>query len=54
MSGIVGIGFFIWEAYQNNNVSEVILALIYIGVVGFLLDKGMSWIENRILPAQTK
>lgn len=54
MSGIVGIGFFIWEAYQNNNVSEVILALIYIGVVGFLLDKGMSWIENRILPAQPK
>lgn len=54
MSGIVGIGFFIWEAYQNNNVSEVILALIYIGVVGFLLDKGMGWIENRILPAETK
>ncbi|MFW9262757.1 nitrate ABC transporter permease, partial [Nostoc sp. CALU 546] len=29
MSGIVGIGFFIWDAYQNNNVSEVILALVY-------------------------
>ena len=54
MSGIVGIGFFIWEAYQNNNVSEVILALIYIGVVGFLLDKGMGWIETKILPAETK
>lgn len=54
MSGIVGIGFFIWEAYQNNNVSEVILALIYIGVVGFLLDKAMGWLENRILPAQPK
>ena len=54
MSGIVGIGFFIWEAYQNNNVSEVILALIYIGVVGLLLDKAMGWIENRILPAEPK
>ena len=54
MSGIVGIGFFIWEAYQNNNVSEVILALIYIGVVGFLLDKAMGWIETKILPAETK
>ncbi len=54
MSGIVGIGFFIWEAYQNNNVSEVILALIYIGVVGFLLDKGMAWIETKILPAEPK
>jgi bicarbonate transport system permease protein len=54
MSGIVGIGFFIWEAYQNNSVSEVILALIYIGVVGFLLDKGMGWLESRILPPETK
>jgi bicarbonate transport system permease protein len=50
MSGIVGIGFFIWEAYQNNNVSEVILALIYIGVVGLVLDKIMAWIETRIVP----
>ena len=54
MSGIVGIGFFIWEAYQNNNVSEVILALIYIGVVGLVLDKIMGWIEARIVPQETK
>lgn len=54
MSGIVGIGFFIWEAYQNNNVSEVILALIYIGVVGLLLDKMMAWLQNKILPAEQK
>lgn len=54
MSGIVGIGFFIWEAYQNNNVSEVILALIYIGVVGLVLDKIMAWIETRILPEGQK
>jgi bicarbonate transport system permease protein len=54
MSGIVGIGFFIWEAYQNNSVSEVILALIYIGVVGLVLDKLMAWLQNLILPAEQK
>ncbi len=54
MSGIVGIGFFIWNAYQNNNVSEVILALVYIGVVGLVLDKLMGWIQNKILPAEQK
>ena len=54
MSGIVGIGFFIWEAYQNNNVSEVILALIYIGVVGLILDKFMAWIETRIVPQEPR
>jgi bicarbonate transport system permease protein len=54
MSGIVGIGFFIWDAYQANKVSEVILALVYIGVVGLLLDKCMNWLQNRILPQEQK
>jgi bicarbonate transport system permease protein len=54
MSGIVGIGFFIWDAYQNNNVSEVILAVVYIGAVGLLLDKLMIWLEAKILPQEQK
>ena len=54
MSGIVGIGFFIWDAYQNNNVSEVILAVVYIGAVGLLLDKLMVWLEAKILPQEQK
>jgi bicarbonate transport system permease protein len=49
MSGIVGIGFFIWEAYQNNYISEVILALIWIGAVGLLLDSLMGWLQNKIV-----
>ncbi len=54
MSGIVGIGFFIWDAYQNNNVSEVILAVVYIGAVGLILDKLMVWLEAKILPQEQK
>ena len=54
MSGIVGIGFFIWDAYQNNYVSDIILALVYIGSVGLLLDKGMAWLQNKIVPADPK
>ncbi|MBD1858367.1 MULTISPECIES: nitrate ABC transporter permease [Leptolyngbya] len=50
MSGIVGIGFFIWNAYQNSQVSEIILALVYIGLVGWLLDNLMAWLQNKILP----
>lgn len=52
MSGIVGIGFFIWEAYQNNYISEVILALLYIGMVGLLLDKFMAWLQAQIMKGQ--
>jgi bicarbonate transport system permease protein len=50
MSGIVGIGFFIWNAYQNGQVSEIIVALIYIGLVGWALDSMMVKIQNMILP----
>lgn len=54
MSGIVGIGFFIWNAYQNNDVSEVILALVYIGLVGLLLDKLMAWVQTKIVPEEQR
>lgn len=50
MSGIVGIGFFIWNAYQNGYVSEIIVALVYIGLVGWGLDKIMVKIQSMILP----
>ena len=49
MSGIVGIGFFIWDAYQNNYISDIILALFYIGGVGLLLDRFMAWLQTQIV-----
>ncbi|MBL1208699.1 nitrate ABC transporter permease [Geminocystis sp. GBBB08] len=49
MSGIVGIGFFIWDSYQNNYISDIILALIYIGAIGLILDKFMAWIQSKIV-----
>ncbi|XHX81141.1 MAG: nitrate ABC transporter permease [Stenomitos frigidus ULC029] len=54
MSGIVGIGFFIWNAYQNSQISEIILALVYIGLVGWLLDKMMERIQTLILPSSQR
>lgn len=50
MSGVVGIGFFIWNAYQNGQVSEIILALFYIGLVGWGLDWLMGLLQERLLP----
>lgn len=50
MSGIVGIGFFIWDSYQNNYISDIILALIYIGAIGLILDRIVGWIQQLIVP----
>jgi bicarbonate transport system permease protein len=52
MSGIVGIGFFIWDAYQNNYIPDIILALVYIGLVGLILDRFVGWIQTLILPGE--
>lgn len=37
--GGVGIGFFIWDAWNSSLISDIIVALIYVGVVGFFLDR---------------
>ncbi len=52
--GGVGIGFFIWDAYNSAKVSEIILALLYVGLVGFMLDRLVSWIGTLVVPAERK
>lgn len=52
MSGIVGIGFFIWDSYQNNYISDIILALVYIGGIGLILDRFMAWLQTIIAPGE--
>ena len=46
----VGIGFFIWDAWNSSHISEIILALFYVGIVGFVLDRliaGLGKIVTR-------
>lgn len=40
--GGVGIGFFIWDAWNSSNLSDIIVALAYVGLVGFALDRIMA------------
>ena len=35
LTGGVGIGFFIWDAWNSSRLPDIIVALVYIGVVGF-------------------
>lgn len=46
--GGVGIGFFIWDAWNSSRISEIILALLYVGVIGFLLDRIVAMIANMV------
>jgi nitrate/nitrite transport system permease protein len=38
MSGSTGIGFFVWDAYNAGNLSNVLAAVLLIGAVGVVLD----------------
>jgi nitrate/nitrite transport system permease protein len=46
--GGVGIGFFIWDAWNSSHISEIILALIYVGVIGFVLDRIVAGIATAV------
>jgi nitrate/nitrite transport system permease protein len=37
--GGVGIGFFVWDAWNSSNLSDIIVALFYVGITGFILDR---------------
>ncbi len=52
--GGVGIGFFIWDAYNSSRMSEIILALIYVGIVGLILDRFMAFLASIVVPAEQK
>jgi nitrate/nitrite transport system permease protein len=46
--GGVGVGFFIWDAWNSSHISEIILALVYVGIVGFVLDRIVAAIANLV------
>lgn len=52
--GGVGIGFFIWDAYNNSLLSQIIIALIYVGVVGLLLDRLVAYIGSIVVAEEQK
>jgi nitrate ABC transporter permease subunit len=51
-SGAGGIGFYIWDAYNagnENSMSQIILAVFCVGIVGLLLDRFVGWLGSLIV-----
>jgi nitrate/nitrite transport system permease protein len=48
LTGGVGIGFFIWDAWNSSKLSDIVVALAYIGVVGFILDRIVAAVGNIV------
>ena len=48
LTGGVGIGFFIWDAWNSSRLPDIVVALLYIGLVGFVLDRLVALLGNII------
>lgn len=47
LTGGVGIGFWLWDEWNNLNMEHILIAIGVIGVVGLLLEQGMTAVANR-------
>ena len=47
LTGGVGIGFWVWDEWNNLNVQHIIVAIFVIGAVGLLLEQTLMWIARR-------
>ena len=48
LTGGVGIGFFIWDAWNSSRIPDIVVALAYIGLVDFLLDRAIAGVANIV------
>ena len=47
LTGGIGIGFFIWDEWNNLNVPSIIVCIMIIGLVGIILEGIMGLIQKR-------
>ena len=48
LTGGVGIGFFIWDAWNSSRIPDIVVALVYIGLIGFVLDRIVASVANFV------
>jgi nitrate/nitrite transport system permease protein len=47
LTGGVGIGFWVWDEWNNLNVAHIIIAIFVIGIVGLLLENALVAVAKR-------
>ena len=48
LTGTPGVGGFLWQEYNSLIYSHIVLAILTIGIVGFLLDRAMGFAEAKL------
>ena len=47
LTGGVGIGFWVWDEWNNLNVAHIIIAIFVVGIVGLLLEQMLLLLARR-------
>ncbi|MCT7948611.1 nitrate ABC transporter permease [Ancylothrix sp. C2] len=54
ITGGVGIGYFMFDAYNVGRTSDIIVALVWVGLVGLILDRIMAIVADKLIPGEKK
>lgn len=52
LTGGVGLGFWVWDEWNNLNVEHIIIAIFVVGIVGLLLEQMILLLARRFDYAQ--
>ena len=47
LTGGVGLGFWVWDEWNNLNVEHIIIAIFIVGIVGLLLEQLLLFVASR-------
>jgi nitrate/nitrite transport system permease protein len=47
LTGGVGIGFWVWDEWNNLNVKHIIIAIFVVGIVGLALEQLLLLVARR-------
>ena len=47
LTGGVGLGFWVWDEWNNLNVEHILIAIFVVGLVGLLLEQALVWLARK-------
>ena len=50
--GGTGIGYWVWNQWNNLSIADIVIAILLIGVVGLLLDRLLGLAQRAVTYAE--
>ena len=47
LTGGTGLGFWVWDEWNNLNVEHILIAIFIVGIIGLLLEQALIGLANR-------